>query len=117
MEVEGGGSVASYQDADATVGLGLANFIYTIPISVHAFFFTGGGVGILYYKENFKYTEYYYTTSYYYTWYYGIRSYQTQHRRTVDGPTPSTLSTKNFQTCTFQTFNCHAVNPPCPLRL
>ena len=71
VEVEGGGATASEGEDSATTAMGFVNVLYSVPVSKRTSLFAGGGAGVLYYKEEFEYmdyyTDYYYTTRYYYS--------------------------------------------------
>ena len=95
MEIEGLGAGASEEEVSATVAVGFANVIFSIPLGSQASFFVGGGAGVLVFEEDFEYTEYYYTTSYYYSWYSGYHYYQTEHSYTEEGSGKATLPALN----------------------
>ncbi len=82
VEVEGGGATASEGEDSATTAMGFVNVLYSVPVSKRTSLFAGGGAGVLYYKEEFEYTDYYtdyyYTTRYYYSWY-GYYPVRTRH--------------------------------------
>lgn len=102
LEVELAGAGASDGEDTATIAMGFANLIFTAPLTESLSFFLGGGAGLLYYKDEFEYTDYYtdyyYTTHYYYSWY-GYYPVQTRHsyRRpyTDEGSGEATLPALN----------------------
>ena len=95
MELELAGAGASDGEDTATIALGFVNFLYSAPIGEHLFFLLGGGAGLLYYKEEFEYTEQGYYSSYYYSWYYGYRSYQRRYSYTAEGSGEASLPALN----------------------
>jgi len=108
VEIEGGGAYSSKGDCDATIALGLMNFVYSYSFSENFHLLLGTGAGALYYKEAFKYTEYYYTTSYYTRYYYRYSyygysygyprtySYRQQHSYRANGSGDVTLPVFNL---------------------
>ena len=83
VEIEGAYATASKGGNDATTLQGFVNALYSIPIAERTSLFAGGGTGVLHYKEDFEYrdyyTDYYYTTSYEYSYWYGYRPVRTRH--------------------------------------
>ena len=95
LEVELAGAGASDGEDTATIALGLANLIFTAPITENLSLFLGGGAGLLYYKDEFEYTEQGYYRSYYYSWYYGYRPYQRRYSYTAEGSGEASLPALN----------------------